>query len=81
VSDFPLPGSGDPVVAVASPGSGVGFWAGSSTAALDDDGSFVTAYRVRTGERGHGSNVVGSFTGGASSTTLVHRGLRPRRRR
>jgi hypothetical protein len=52
VRDFPLPGTGSgPVVAVGAPGTGPGQWAGSSSAALDGDGSFVLAYRVR---HGHG---------------------------
>jgi hypothetical protein len=47
--NFPLPESGRPIVAVPAPGAGVGQWAGSSSAALDDDGTFVIAYRVRHG--------------------------------
>ncbi len=46
---FPLPGSAPAVVAVAAPGTGHGFWNGSSSAALDTDGSFVLAYRLRMG--------------------------------
>jgi hypothetical protein len=68
--DFPLPGSADAVVAVPAPGSGVGWWAGSSHAALDDDGTFVIAYRVRTGERGRGSNVVARSDDGETFTTV-----------
>jgi hypothetical protein len=49
--DFPLPGTAGAVVAVPAPAAGVGQWAGSSSAALDADGSFVLAYRVR---HGHG---------------------------
>jgi hypothetical protein len=74
VSDFPLPGPGDAVVAVPAPGTGVGFWAGSSTAALDDDASFVIAYRVRTGERGRGSNVVARSEDGENYTTIAEIG-------
>ena len=33
---FPLPESADVVAAVPAPGSGTGFWAGSSSAALDE---------------------------------------------
>jgi hypothetical protein len=55
---FPLPGSAPAVVAAPAPGEGVGWWAGSSSAALDDDGTFVVAYRVRTGHEGRGSTVV-----------------------
>jgi hypothetical protein len=51
--EFPLPGLGQPVVAVAAPGSGPGCWAGAPSAALDADGTFVIAYRVRSAdERG-----------------------------
>jgi hypothetical protein len=74
VSDFPLPGSGDARVAVPAPGRGVGFWAGSSSAALDDDGAFVIAYRVRTGERGRGSNVVARSEDGEHYTTVAEIG-------
>jgi hypothetical protein len=68
--DFPLPGSADPVVAVQAPGSGVGWWAGSSSAALDDDGTYVIAYRVRTGAKGRGSNVVARSEDGERFTTV-----------
>jgi hypothetical protein len=57
-------------VAVPAPGNGVGWWAGSSHAALDDDGTFVIAYRVRTGERGRGSNVVARSEDGERFTTV-----------
>jgi hypothetical protein len=50
MNDFPLPESGRPIVAVPAPGAGTGHWAGSSSAALDDDGTFVVAYRVRHGQ-------------------------------
>jgi hypothetical protein len=49
MADFPLPGSGKPVVAVPAPGTGLGYWNGSSSAALDEDGTFVVAYRLREG--------------------------------
>ncbi len=74
MSDFPLPGSGDAVTAVPAPGTGVGYWAGSSSAALDDDGTFVIAYRVRTGERGRGSNVVARSEDGERFTTVAEIG-------
>jgi hypothetical protein len=70
VSDFPLPGSGRAGVAVPAPGAGRGWWAGSSSAALDDDGTFVIAYRVRTGERGRGSNVVARSEDGETLTSV-----------
>jgi hypothetical protein len=71
VSDFPLPASGDAVVAVPAPGTGIGFWAGSSSATLDDDGTFVIAYRVRTGAGGRGSNAVARSEDGERYTTVA----------
>jgi hypothetical protein len=68
---FPLPGNGQAAVAVPAPGAGRGWWAGSSSAALDDDGMFVVAYRVRTGERGRGSNVVARSEDGERLTTVA----------
>jgi hypothetical protein len=47
VNGFPVPGTGRSVVAVAAPGTGPQRWAGASSAALDDDGTFVLAYRLR----------------------------------
>jgi hypothetical protein len=69
-ADFPLPGSAPAVVAVPAPGTGVGWWAGSSHAALDEDGTYVIAYRVRTGAKGRGSNVVARSEDGERFTTV-----------
>jgi hypothetical protein len=66
-----LPGNPASVVAVPAPGVGVGWWAGSSSAALDDDGTFVIAYRVRTGEHGRGSNVIARSEDGMRFTTVA----------
>jgi hypothetical protein len=82
MDDFPLPGRGTPVVAVPAPGSGEGWWAGASSAALDTDGSFVIAYRVRTGHAGRGSTVVARSPDGEHLTTVAtstNRGSAPRR--
>lgn len=46
MSTFPLPGA-EGVVAVPAPAPGPQNWAGAPTAALEEDGSFVVAYRVR----------------------------------
>jgi hypothetical protein len=70
LAEFPLPGSAEAVVAVPAPGMGVGWWAGSSHAVLDDDGTFVIAYRVRMGEKGRGSNVVARSEDGERFTTV-----------
>ena len=48
---FPLPGMGRSVVAIQAPGRGVQQWAGAPSAALDDNGSFLLAYRLRTPDR------------------------------
>lgn len=55
MDDSPLPSMGDAEVAPPTPGEGIGCWAGGSSAALDVDGSFVIAHRVRTGAVGRGS--------------------------
>jgi hypothetical protein len=68
---FPLPGGARPVVAVPAPGTGIGWWAGASSAALDDDGSFVIGYRVRTGAAGRGSTVVARSPDGEHLTTVA----------
>jgi hypothetical protein len=70
VTDFPLPGMGRVAVAVPAPGSGTGYWAGSPSAALDENGTFVVAYRVRTGEHGRGSTVVARSDDGEQFTTV-----------
>ena len=71
--DFPLPGTGDSpaVVAVPAPGTGRGFWAGSPSVAMDPEGGFVMAYRVRTGEAGRGSTVVARSDDGERFTTVA----------
>ena len=68
---FPLPGMGRIAVAVPAPGTGRGWWAGSSSAAADPDGGFVIAYRVRTGEAGRGSTVVARSDDGEHLTTVA----------
>ena len=72
MSRIPLPGDGTAVVAVPAPGHGEGWWAGSSSAALDDDGSFVIAYRTRMGHAGRGSTVVARSEDGEHLTTVAY---------
>lgn len=50
MDDFPLPGMGEMNLAVPAPAQGSGWGAEASSAALNDDGSFVIPYRVRTGQ-------------------------------
>ena len=69
--DFPLPGMGSPVVCVPAPGPGEGFWAGAPSAALDPDGGFVVAYRLRTGHRGRGHTIVARSPDGERFETVA----------
>jgi hypothetical protein len=71
VTDFPLPGSARSELAAAAPGSGPQHWAGSSSAALDDDGSFVVAYRLRATADDYAATVVGRSEDGANLETVV----------
>jgi hypothetical protein len=73
VNRFPLPGTGQMRVAVPAPGSGTGYWAGSPGAALDADGTFVIAYRVRegVGPEGGAATVVARSDDGEHFTTVA----------
>ena len=71
MTDFPLPGSARSELAAAAPGSGPQHWAGSSSAALDDDGSFVVAYRLRATADDYAATVVSRSEHGANLETVV----------
>jgi hypothetical protein len=73
VTGFPLPGTGRGAVAAPAPGRGPGFWSGSSSAALDEDGTFVIAYRVRegVGPEGGAATVVARSDDGERLTTVA----------
>jgi hypothetical protein len=71
MQSFPFPGSGRAVVAVAAPGAGPGYWAGASCAVLDEDGSFVVAYRVRNGHDGIDQTVIARSPDGERFTTVA----------
>jgi hypothetical protein len=63
--------SASPVVVVRAPGPGPGHWAGAPSAALDDDGAVVLAYRLRDpGHRG-GAVVIARAPDGERFTTLA----------
>lgn len=68
---FPLPGSGVAAVAVPPPGGGPGCWAGAPSAALDDDGGLVVAYRVRHVARGVATIVVARSVDGEHLTPVA----------
>ena len=69
---FPGPGSADFDVVVPAPAPGPGNWVGASSAALDDDGGFVVAYRIRTADQ-RGSQIVIARSGDGVGLTTVGR--------
>lgn len=71
MTDFPIPGSSPHVVAIPAPGTGPGYWAGSSSAALDDDGRVVLAYRLRVGFGGDVATIVARSENGEQFTTVA----------
>ena len=73
---FPVPGMGRVTVAVPAPGPGEGRWVGAPSAAVDPDGGFVVAYRVRiTDQRGAATVVARSADGdGQITVTTLDKG-------
>jgi hypothetical protein len=69
--EFPLPGTAASVVAVPALGHGPGYWAGASSAALDEDGTFVIGYRVRNGHDGIAETVIARSEDGERFTTVA----------
>ena len=70
-SPFPLPDPARAVVAVQAPGLGAGYWAGAPNAVLDEDGTFVVAYRVRNGHDGNDATVVARSVDGERFETVA----------
>jgi hypothetical protein len=68
---FPLPGTGRVGVAVPAPGPGHGRWVGAPIAALDPDGGFVVAYRVRVTDQRGAATVVARSADGERLTTVA----------
>jgi hypothetical protein len=68
---FPLPGAGRSVVAVPAPARGPQNWAGSSSAALAEDGTWVIAYRTRVTAEDHAATVVAVSEDGERLETIV----------
>lgn len=58
-------------VVVPAPAPGEGNWVGAPSAALDDDGGFVVAYRVRTAKLRGAATLVGRSPDGISLTPVV----------
>ncbi|MDQ3994128.1 MAG: hypothetical protein M3265_04985 [Actinomycetota bacterium] len=73
MTGWPLPGTGQAVVAVPAPGAGPGYWNGSAGVALDEDGTFVVAYRRRTGvsQEGGAATVVARSDDGETFSTVA----------
>lgn len=69
--DMPVPGTSTSTVVVPAPCPGEGNWAGAPSAALDEEGAVVLAYRIRLA-RGRGvANVVARAFEGDSFTTVA----------
>ena len=71
MNGFPLPGTGRAAVAVPAPGVGQGSWAGAPSAALDEDGTLVVAYRVRVVAQEVATTVVARTVDGEDLTTVA----------
>ena len=71
MTEVPLPGTGRSAVAVPAPGRGPGCWTGAPSAALDDDGSVVLAYRVRDVGRDRAETVIARAVDGEGFTTVA----------
>jgi hypothetical protein len=68
---FPLPGTGRATVAVPAPGPGEGRWVGAPSAAVDPDGGFVVAHRIRVVDRRGAATVVARSADGEALTTVA----------
>jgi len=71
VTSFPIPGTGRVVVAVPAPRPTEGCWVGAPSAALDGDGSFVLAYRLRDVERRGAATIVARSSDGERFITVA----------
>lgn len=67
----PIPGTGRAAVAVPAPGPGEGRWVGGPSAAVDPDGGFVVAYRVRVVDQRGAATVVARSPDGEQLTTVA----------
>src|SRR6266704_6469284 len=66
----PLPGTGRAAVVVPAPAPGPRHWAGAPSAVLDQDGTFVIAYRLRLADQGVATTVIGRSPDGERLTTV-----------
>jgi hypothetical protein len=74
---IPIPSPDDATLVVEAPGDGPGYWAGGPSAALDDNGIFWLAYRLRRpagAGRGYANAIARSSDGvGFETVALVNR--------
>ena len=70
MTPFPLP-TGPGAVVVPAPAAGPQNWAGAPSAAYDEDGSIVLAYRLRWADGPTDANVVARSTDGERFETVV----------
>ncbi len=68
---FPVPRVHRSTVLVPAPGPGAGNWAGAPSAAVDDFGDFVVAYRLRTADQRGSATVLARFRDGEGLATLA----------
>jgi hypothetical protein len=68
---FPLPGAAPAVVVAPAPGPGPHSWAGAPSAALDDDGGLVIAYRLRIGGQDVARTLIAHAPDGGRFTTVA----------
>jgi hypothetical protein len=68
---FPVPGSGVVDVVLPAPGTGPGRWVGAPSAVLEDDGSFVVAYRLRATDEDVATVTVARSSDGVALEPIV----------
>ena len=71
MTPFPLPLGHRVAVAVPAPGPGFGRWAGAPSAALDDDGGVVVAYRIRVVDEERAETIVARSPDGERLETVA----------
>ncbi len=69
--DYPRPAMDRSALVRAAPGRGDGYWAGAPSAALDDDGSILLAWRERDGHTGGDRNVVARSRDGVAVELII----------
>jgi hypothetical protein len=71
MSGLPMPRPDDEVVVVPAPGRGPGYWAGAPSAARDESGGWLIAYRLRTPADRGAAVVVATIAAGEHVTPVA----------